>query len=82
MPLNQIGPDALGLVLRTRLPNPLLISSEVARATRDLDLDVPIYDLRSMEWYVDYQAADWRFPTLLSNAFAGLCYSPASAYTV
>lgn len=78
MPLSQIGPDALGLVIRTHLPNPLLISSEVARAARDLDPDVPIYDLRSMEWYVDYQTADRRFPTLLLNAFAGLALLLAS----
>jgi putative ABC transport system permease protein len=72
MTVSQIGPDALELVIRTRLPNPLLIAPEIVRAARELDPDVPIYDLRSMEWYVDYQTTNRRFPTLVLAAFAGL----------
>ncbi len=66
----QIGPDALELVMRTALPNPLLISPEILRAARQLDPDVPLYDFRSMKWYFDYQTANRRFPTLL---LSGLC---------
>jgi putative ABC transport system permease protein len=78
MALSQVGPDALGLVIRTRLPNPLLIAPEIVRAARELDPDVPIYDLRSMQWYVDYQTTNRRFPTFLLNAFAGLALLLAS----
>jgi putative ABC transport system permease protein len=78
MALSQIGPDALGLVIRTRLPNPLSIAPEIAFAASELDPDVPIYDLRSMEWYVDYQTTNRRFPTLVLGAFAGLALLLAS----
>lgn len=71
LPVAQVGPDALELVVRTELPNPLLIVPEIARAARQLDADVPIYDLRSMTWYFNYQTANRRFPALLLSAFAG-----------
>jgi putative ABC transport system permease protein len=70
LPVAQVGPDALELVVRTELSNPLLIAPEIARAARQLDADVPIYDLRSMTWYFNYQTANRRFPALLLSAFA------------
>lgn len=74
----QIGPDALELVIRTALPNPLLLAPEITRAARQLDPDVPLYDFRSMEWYFEYQTANRRFPTLLLSGFAGLAMTLAS----
>jgi putative ABC transport system permease protein len=74
----QIGPDALELVIRTDLPNPLLIAPEITRVARQLDPDVPLYDFRSMAWYFDYQTADRRFPTILLSGFAGLAVTLAS----
>ena len=78
LPVGQIGPDALELVMRTDVPNPLQISPEVVRAARRLDPDVPLYDFRKMEWYFDYQTANRRFPTLLLGVFAGLAMLLAS----
>jgi putative ABC transport system permease protein len=78
MAARQIGPDALELVIRTQLPHPLSISSEIIQAARRLDPDVPLYDFRTMQWYVDYQTADRRFPTLLLSGFAGLALLLAS----
>ena len=78
MTVGQIGPDALELVMRTDLPNPLQTAPEVARAARRLDPDVPLYDFRSMEWYFDYQTTNRRFPTLLLSGFAGLAMLLAS----
>jgi hypothetical protein len=72
MTVRQIGPDALGLVIRTHFADPLLIAPEIVRTVRRLDPDVPLYDFRSMEWYVDYQTAGRRFPAVLLSAFAGL----------
>jgi putative ABC transport system permease protein len=72
MTVRQIGPDALGLVIRTHFADPLLIAPEIVRAARRLDPDVPLYDFRSMEWYVDYQTAGRRFPAVLLSGFAGL----------
>jgi putative ABC transport system permease protein len=72
MATRQIGPDALELVIRTHLANPLQIAPDMVRAVGRLDPDAPLYDFRMMEWYVDYQTAGRRFPTLLLSGFAGL----------
>ena len=74
----QAGPDALELVVRTHLPNPLLITPEILRIVRQIDPDVPLYDFRSMEWYFDYQTANRRFPTLLLSGFAVMAMLLAS----
>jgi MacB-like periplasmic core domain len=55
LPVPQVGPDALELVIRTELQNPSIISGEIIRAARQLDPDVPLYDLRSMKWYFDFR---------------------------
>lgn len=70
--LPQVGPDAFELVIRSPLRNPALLAPEIIRATRQLDPDVPLYDVRTMKWYVDYQTADRRFPTFLLSIFAGV----------
>ena len=72
MATRQIGPDALELVIRTHLANPLQIAPDMVRAVGRLDPDVPLYDFRMMEWYVDYQTAGRRFPILSLSGFAGL----------
>lgn len=41
MTARQIGPDALELVIRTHLANPLLIAPDMVRVVRRLDPDVP-----------------------------------------
>lgn len=68
----QVGPDAIDLVIRTNLPNPLAIAPEIAHAARQLDPDIPLYDFRTMKWYFDYQIADRRFPTFLLCSFAAI----------
>jgi predicted permease len=78
LPVPQVGPDALELVIRTELQNPQAISREIIRAARELDPDVPLYDFRSMKWYFNYQTAKRRFPTLLLSAFAGIATSLAA----
>lgn len=41
------------------------------RALAELDPDVPLLDVRSMDYYVDEHAAGRRFPILWLGAFAG-----------
>jgi putative ABC transport system permease protein len=78
LPVGQIAPDAVELAIRTQVPDPMAVSPEIARAVRGIDPDVPVYDVRKMEWYIDYQTADRRFPTLLLSGFAGLALLLAS----
>ena len=70
-PLRQVGPDFMNLVVRTALPNPLNAVPAIRRALAELDPDVPLFDVRSMEYYVTEQIAGRRFPMLLLAAFAG-----------
>jgi predicted permease len=74
----QAGPDGVELVIRTRLADPLLLSSEITRAAFQLDRDVALYDVRSMGWYINYQTADWQFPTYLLGGFSVLALALAS----
>ena len=78
LPVPQVGPEALELVIRTEFETPQAISREIIRAARELDPDVPLYDLRSMQWYFNYQTENRRFPTLLLSAFAGIATSLAA----
>ena len=78
LPLAAVGPDALELVIRTNLKDPQVIYTDISRAVRALDPDVPVYDLRSMQWYLTYQTANRRFPTLLLTAFAAIATSLAA----
>jgi putative ABC transport system permease protein len=75
---SQVGPDALELVIRTHLREPLRMFPEIIRAARQLDPDVPLYDFRNMAWYVDYQTTNRRFPALLLSGFAALALLLAS----
>lgn len=77
-PLDQIGPDALEIAIRTDIANPMAIAREVTRVARQLDSDVPLYDFRTMDWYFDYQTANRRFPTFLLTGFAGFAMILAS----
>jgi putative ABC transport system permease protein len=70
--LRQMGPDYMNLVVRTALPNPLSVVPELRRALAELDPDVPLFDVRSMNYYVAEQEAGRRFPMLLLAAFAGI----------
>ncbi len=70
-PLRQVGPDFMNLVVRTALPNPLNAVPAIRRALAELDPDVPLFDVRSMDYYVTEQTAGRRFPMLLLAAFAG-----------
>jgi predicted permease len=70
-PLRQLGPDFMNLVVRTTLPNPLDAAPNIRRALAELDPDVPLFDVRSMDYYVTEQTAGRRFPMFLLAAFAG-----------
>ena len=78
LPVPQVGPDALELVIRAELQNPGSIFREIIRTARELDPDVPLYDFRSMKWYFNYQTANRRFPTVLLSIFAGIATSLAA----
>ena len=68
--IRQMGPDFINLVVRTALPDPLSVAPMIRRAAAELDPDTPLFDIRSMDYYVSEQTANRRFPTLLLAAFA------------
>ncbi|MGO8792319.1 MAG: ADOP family duplicated permease [Terriglobia bacterium] len=70
--LRQMGPDYMNLVVRTALPNQLSAVPALRRALAELDPDVPLFDVRGMNYYVAEQTAGRRFPMLLLAAFAGI----------
>ena len=69
--LRQMGPDFMNLVVRTALPDPSAAAPAIGRELAGLDADIPLFDVRSMDYYVSEQTANRRSPTLLLVAFAG-----------
>jgi putative ABC transport system permease protein len=59
------------LTVRTN-SDPLNLSGAIARATRDVDSDLPIYNVRTMEETISISVARQRFSMLLMSIFAGV----------
>lgn len=76
--IRQIGPDFINLVIRTSLPNPMALSSAVRHAAARIDPGIPLFDMRTMEYYVAEQESSRRFPMLLLMTFAGIALALAS----
>ncbi|HEY6352533.1 MAG TPA: ABC transporter permease [Candidatus Angelobacter sp.] len=61
------------LVLRTKTPNPLSLSSPVQQTVWNLDHDQPVSDIESLEQIVADYNSQRRFNMLTISAFAGFC---------
>jgi putative ABC transport system permease protein len=65
--------EALSSYLTVRTSNdPLTLSSAVGQAARDIDKDVPIYNVTTMEQTISTSLAPQKFSTLLMGIFAGI----------
>jgi predicted permease len=71
LPHTQYPTRAMTVVMRCR-PDPGPFSAAVKQAVRDLDAELPLYNLRTMEQFVDESLARRRFSMLLLGIFAGL----------
>jgi predicted permease len=62
---------AMNVVLRSRV-DPVGLAAAVRKEIRDVDPDLPIYNVRTMTWRVDESLARRRFSMLLLTIFATL----------
>jgi len=60
------------LVVRTSLSNPVQLRGAIESAIRRVDPNEPVYDLRTMDDWVDNSLVSRRFLVILLSAFAGL----------
>jgi predicted permease len=72
---------ALNIVIRTTAPDPAAIASPVRQQIRELDADLPVYNVRTMEQRVDESLARRRFAMTLLTLFAVLALGLASIGT-
>jgi predicted permease len=77
LPQTQLPARGMTVVMRTRI-DPASLSSAVKEVIRDLDADLPTYNIRTMEQFVDQSLARRRFSMLLLTIFAGLALALAT----
>jgi predicted permease len=73
----QVPTRAMNIVLRSA-GNPASLTSAIRKQIHDLDPDLPIYNVRTMEQRVDESLARRRFTTLLLTLFAALALGLAA----
>jgi predicted permease len=77
MPHTQYISRAMNVVLRTR-GDPASLASAVNHELHELDRDLPMYRVLTMEQRVAGSLARRRFATILLGLFAGLAHAPAA----
>jgi putative ABC transport system permease protein len=70
-PVNQAASPSIGVVVRTA-GNPGALQPAVERSVADLDKDVPVGNLQTMDIRLAESLAQPRFRTIVLGAFAGL----------
>ncbi|MBZ5498757.1 MAG: ABC transporter permease [Acidobacteriia bacterium] len=80
LPQTQIPTRAMTVVLRSGT-DPASLTSAVKKEIRDLDPNLPAYNVRTMEQFVDQSLAPRRFSMLLLGIFAGLALALAGIGT-
>jgi predicted permease len=68
---------SMSVVVRTR-SDPVALTSAVKKEIRDLDPELPMYSVRTMEHVVDQSLAQRRFSMLLLGIFAGFALALAA----
>jgi putative ABC transport system permease protein len=71
VPQDQYPSLSTYLTVRTN-SDPLSLTSAVAQKTREIDPDLPIYNVRTMEQNISTSVARQRFSMLLMSIFAGV----------
>jgi predicted permease len=77
LPQTQFPTRTMTVVLKSR-SDPAPLSSAVKKEVRDLDPELPIYNMRTMGQFVDQSLARRRFSMLLLGIFAGLALALAA----
>jgi ABC-type antimicrobial peptide transport system permease subunit len=72
---------ALNVVVRTTAPDPTAIAPQVRQQIRELDADLPVYNVRTMEQRVEESLARRRFAMTLLTLFALLALGLAAIGT-
>ena len=72
---------ALNVVVRTSAPDPTSITGAVRQQIRELDADLPVYNVRTMQSRVDESLARRRFAMTLLSLFAALALGLAAIGT-
>jgi predicted permease len=80
LPHTQAPARAMTVVVRTGT-EPAALTSAVKKAIRELDADLPMYRVRTLEEIVDQSLARRRFSTVLLGIFAGLALALAAVGT-
>jgi putative ABC transport system permease protein len=70
--IRQAGPDFMNVLVRTSLPDPASLVRAIREEVASLDPGIPLFEIRTMDYYLDAQQAGRRFPMLLLSAFAAL----------
>jgi ABC-type antimicrobial peptide transport system permease subunit len=77
LPHTQFPTRTMTVVLRS-FPDSGPLAAAVKRKVRELDPDLPLYNIRTMEQFVDQSLARRRFSTLLLGIFAGFALALAA----
>ena len=72
---------ALNVVIRTTAPDPTSVAGSVRQQIRELDADLPVYNVRTMQQRVDESLARRRFAMTLLTLFAALALGLAAIGT-
>jgi putative ABC transport system permease protein len=79
VPYQQVPVGSMALVLRARSDDPADLAAPLRAVVQDLDKDLPLYEVRTMESRVADSVARQRFSMTLLVAFAGLALLVAFA---
>jgi putative ABC transport system permease protein len=78
VPYEQTPFNSMQLVLRTKEGDPAALAAPLRAAVREIDKDVPLYEVKTMEQLVADSVARQRFSMTLLAAFAGLALALAA----
>jgi putative ABC transport system permease protein len=68
----QTASGSMQLVIRTALSDPQTLAQAVRREIQRLDADLPVFNVRTMDFYAERALASRRFPMLLLGIFAAV----------
>ena len=77
LPVDQVSPYSLRIVLRTSVP-PASVTSAVRAAVREMDRQLPVFAVRPLREYVDEAMGPQRFYALMVAIFAVVALSLAA----
>lgn len=67
--IRQRGGTFQQLVVRMRSENTSEIAAAIRKAVAEIDANIPVFDVRTMDWYLDNQTTNRRLPAVLTTIF-------------